>query len=224
MAQGHISLKRIGLDKTNARILGITAGAAFLVVFFLVASFALFQQLNYQNRVIAVKRKAVNQLKADLAARDSLVKSYDAFVSPPQNLIGGTPDGNGPEDGSNAKLVLDALPSKYDFQALATSLERLALDQKVRIQNITGTDDEVSQAQNQSSGSPQPVEMPFEFTVSGDYNGVQNVISVLEHSIRPIQIQTASVTGDQKDLTLKVTAKTYYQPEKTLNIALKVVK
>ncbi len=224
MAQGNISLKRIGVDKTNARILAITAGAAFMIIFFLVASYSLFNQLNYQNRVIAKKRTAVKQLQANLTARDSLVRSYNAFISTPQNLIGGNPDGAGVQDGSNAKLVLDSLPSKYDFPALATSLERLALDQKVRIQSITGTDDEVTQAQNQAIGSPQPVEIPFEFTVSGDYAGIQNVISVLERSIRPIQIQTIKITGDQQDLTLNVAAKTYYQPEKTMNIRSEVVK
>ncbi len=224
MAQGNISLKRIGVDKTNARILGITAASAFLVVFFLVASYSLFNQLTYQNRVIAAKRKAVTQLKANLKARDSLVKSYDAFVSTPQNLIGGQQDGNGPQDGSNAKLVLDSLPSKYDFPALTTSLERVALDNKVKIQSISGTDDEVTQTTNQSSGNPQPIEMPFEFSVNGDYAGVQNVISALERSIRPIQVQTIKLTGDQQALTLAVSAKTFYQPEKSLTIQSKVVK
>src|SRR6476660_5995690 len=115
MAQGQISLKRIGVDKANSRTVGVPAVAGFFTVFFLVASVTLVQQLMYQNKVIGVKKKAVAQLQQNIKASTSLVNSYQAFVSAPQNLIGGNPDGTGAQDGSNAKLVLDALPSKYDF-------------------------------------------------------------------------------------------------------------
>lgn len=219
----QLSMKRIGVDKTNGRIVAITAAAAFLVVFFLVASFSLFSTLTYQNRIIKTKKQAVTQLKKNLTARDSLVRSYKNFAAAPTNFIGGSPTGGGPQDGSNAKLVLDALPSKYDFPALTASLEKVASDQKVSIESITGTDDEVAQA-NQATNSPAPVEIPFEMKVTGDYAAVQRMISAFDHSVRPIQIQKMQITGDQKELSLDVTAKTFYQPEKTLNIRTKVIK
>lgn len=224
MQKGQISLKRVGIDKTNSRIVAITGGAAFLVVFFLVASVALFQQMMYQNKVISTKKKAVTQLEQNIKTSESLMNSYEAFVSGPQNLIGGDPNGSGVQDGSNAKLVLDALPSKYDFPALTTSIEKMLNDQKVKIQSINGTDDTVNQSVTDPSGSPQPVEMPFEVTVGGDYSGIQAVISAFERSIRPIQVQTLEVSGDQQEITLKITAKTFYQPAKTLNIKQQVVK
>jgi Tfp pilus assembly protein PilO len=217
-------MKRIGVDKTNARTVVITAGASFLVVFFLVASFSLFSQLRYQNRIIGAKKKAVTLLKANVKASDSLVASYKTFAIQPQNFIGGNADGQGGQDGSNAKITLDALPSKYDFPALTASLEKIATDQRVSIQDITGNDDEVSQLANQSSNSPQPVEIPFEIKLSGDYAAIQRFVVALERSIRPIQIQTMQVTGDPQTLTLHLTAKTFYQPEKTLNIRTTVVK
>lgn len=224
MANGQVSLKRIGVDKTNTRIVAVAAGSAFLVMFFLVGSYSLFGQLGYQNKVIGVKKKAVTQLKENIAASNSLVNSYSDFVSAPQNLIGGNPAGQGPKDGSNAKLVLDALPSKYDFPALTTSLERVALEQQVRIQNISGTDDEVAQGEQEAAGDPQPVEMPFTLAVSGSYDNIQKVVRALEYSIRPVQVKTLKIAGDQADLTLTVEAKTYYQPEKTLNIRMETVK
>lgn len=216
-------MKRIGVDKTNARIVGVTAGATFLVIFFLVASFSLFSTLTYQNRIISAKKVAVLQLKQNLTARDSLVKSYDSFATAGTNIINGSSSGAGVQDGANPKIVLDALPSKYDFPALAASLEKVASDQQVSIVSITGTDDEVAQS-GQATNSPTPVEIPFQIKVSGDYAGVQRVVNAFDHSIRPIQIQKMQITGDQKELTLDVTAKTYYQPEKTLNIRTKVIK
>jgi hypothetical protein len=224
MSQGQISLKQIGVDKTNSRIVTVTAVSAFLVVFFLMASYMLFGQLMYQNRIISVKKKAVTQLRDNIKARDSLVTSYKAFVSAPENLIGGNPDGNGPNDGGNAKIVLDALPSKYDFPALTASLEKLLLSQQVKIESINGIDDEVTQGEKQSGSKPVALEIPFEFSVSGTYASIQGVIDTLGKSIRPFQIQTTQVTGDQNDLKLKVTGKTFYQPENALKIDMKVVK
>jgi hypothetical protein len=223
MASGQISLKQIGLDKTNTRIVTVTAVSAFLVVFFLMASYMLFKQLMYQNKVIAIKKQAVVQLRTNIQARDSLVTSYKAFASSPQNIIGGSSTGNGPNDGSNAKIVLDALPSHYDFPALTSSLEKLLLSQGVQIDSITGTDDEVTQSTATSGTKPASVEIPFEFNVNGNYNSIRGVIDVLDKSIRPFQILTTEITGDQNDLKLKVTGKTFYQPENALKIDLETV-
>ena len=220
---GQLSIKRIGVDKTNARIVAITAGAAFLVVFFLVASVSLFGTLTYQNRIIKAKRQAVTQLKKNVTALDSLATSYEAFAGSKANFIGGSSEGGGPQDGSNPKLVLDALPSKYDFPALAASMEKVALDQQVTIESFGGADDEVGQS-GQSTNSPAPVDMPFEIKVKGEYINIQRVVDMLDRSIRPIQVQKMKISGDQKELTLELTAKTFYQPEKTLNIRTKVVK
>lgn len=221
---GQLSIKRMGVDKTNARILAITAGAAFLVVFFLVASYSLFSQLTYQNRVIKAKKQAVTQLRENVDASDSLVGSYKAFAGSGQNYIGGTSTGSAAQDGSNAKITLDALPSKYDFPALTSSLEKVAADQKALIQEINGTDDEVAQAGTETSPQPVPIEIPFEIKVGGDFAAIQRVVDAFDRSIRPIQIKTMQVTGDQQLLSLQITAKTFYQPEKTLKLQTKVVK
>lgn len=218
------SSKRALIDQANARVLIITSVAVFVLIFCAVATKALINQSAYQSRVISAKRTAVNQLKNDLPAANDLKASYKAFNSTAQNVLGGDPGGIGPQDGNNAKIVLDALPSNYDFPALATSLEKLLTSQEVQITSITGTDDEVNQGANVSSAAPQPVAMPFNISVTSDYEGIQGVVSTFEHSIRPIQIQTMEIAGDQNNLTLVVTAQTFYQPAKSLNITTTVVK
>jgi hypothetical protein len=224
MSRGQVSLKRVGVDKTNARIVAITGIAAFVVVFSIVASTSLIGQLSYQNRVIGKKRQADNQLESNLKARDSLVTSYKSFVSTPQNIIGGNPGGTGPKDGSNAKIVLDALPSKYDFPALASSLEKVMGDQGVAIKSLTGTDDSVAQAGNASSAEPAAVPVPFEISIEGPANNVRNALTALELSIRPFQVQKIEITGDQQKLDLTISAQTFYQPETALTITQETVK
>lgn len=224
MAKVHVSSKRIMIDKTNARIVGITAVAAFIVVFTLVAAKTLISQASYQNKVINKNKAALQQLKDDIQATNHLVTSYQAFVSTPQNALGGSPTGTGGKDGDNATIVLDALPSEYDFPALATSLEKLVLGQKVQIASITGTDDEVAQSSTQATSKPQPVPMPFSLSVQGSYQNLQSLVGVLNSSIRPFQIKTIQISGDQKSMSMNISAQTYYQPAKSLNITDQVVK
>lgn len=218
------STKRVLIDKANARIVVFVSVAAAIVIFSLVATKTLISQAAYQNRVISAKKTAVTQLKGDIASLDKLRTSYNAFNGTVQNVLGGNPQGVGAQDGSNAKIVIDALPSSYDFPGLTTSLETLLANQKVQITSISGTDDEVAQSANKSSGTPVPVPIPFQVVVAGNYTDVQNVISVFEHSIRPIQVKTMDITGANGKLTLTISAQTYYQPAKSLGITKTVVK
>jgi Tfp pilus assembly protein PilO len=224
MPGNAISTKRRLIDQANTRIVAYVGVAAFLVVFSLVATKTLIGQAAYQNRVISKKKAAVTQLKTDIAASSQLKTAYDAFTGTSQNVLGGDPSGVTSKDGNNAKIILDALPSNYDFPGLTTSLEALLGNQQVQITSITGTDDEVAQSTNQSSVTPQPVAIPFTVSVNGDYTGIQNTVSAFEKSVRPMQIQSLTFAGNQGKLTLSVAAQTYYQPAKSLNIKKVVVK
>lgn len=223
MARVNSSTKRTLITKANSTMVISTAVAAFVVVFCLVASKTLLSQANYQNKVIGVKKDAVSQLKDNIAARDSLVSSYKAFVDTPQNILGGNPTGTGEQDGDNAKLILDSLPSKYDFPALVASLEKMANSQGLQIVSITGTDQEAEQ-QGSAEGAPQAVPMPFELQVSGSYEAVQGLVKMFGNSIRPFQIQTIELSGGQTNMTATINAQSFYQPEKTFKVQTEVLK
>ena len=136
------STKRILIDKTNARIVVVTAVAVFLSVFSLIAIKSLSSQASYQNRVISARNSALSQVKADLNATTDLEASYQAFIDQPQNILGSSPQASaGSNDGNNAKIILDALPSAYDFPAMVTSVEKMLTSQSVTIQSISGTDE-----------------------------------------------------------------------------------
>ena len=219
-----ISTKRVLIDKANTTVVTLTSVAVFVLIFCAVAVNTLARQAAYQNRVISGKKAALKQLTEDNDTVDKLKTSYNAFISTTQNVLGGNTNGIGDHDGNNADIILDALPSYYDFPALTTSLEALMTAEKVQIQSISGTDDEAAQATNNTSTTPAPVDMPFTLTAQGTYGNVQNLVGAFEKSIRPIQIQTLNVSGTTDEIVLNVTAKTYYQPAKSLNITQTVVK
>jgi len=221
----QISTKRLAISKSNAQMVAAVAIASFVAVFCLVASKAVFSQNRYQGRVISAKEKAHDQLQANLAAFDKLSTSYKIFDTKNPNLIGGNINGSGDNDGSNSKLILDALPPSYNFPALAASLEKILSSQGLKVSAITGTDDQVAQQSNSSSPTPQPIEMPFTFTVNNaNYTQISQLTAMLQRSIRPIQIDTVNLSGSVNDMTATFTAHTYYQPAKSLNVTKKVIK
>jgi hypothetical protein len=221
--QVKLSNKRALITKTQSTIVLVTATAAFVLIFTAFGVKTLLSQASYQNRVIAAKKDAVRTLEDNLESREALIQKYKAFVNTQQNKLGGDPRGGGPQDGDNAKITLDALPSKYDFPALATSLDKLLLDQNLRIQSITGTDDEVAQTVV-PAGDPQPVAIPFQVSVSGSYGSMQRLVDAFDRSIRPIKIHNLQMSGGEGDMNMTVTAETYYQPEKTFTLTKEVVK
>lgn len=221
MVKLAVSNKRIQIDKANATVVIMASLAAFMFTFTLFAGKALLSQRSYQSRVIREKTGALKQLKANVKATDSLVESYKKFVDQSVNVIGGSAKGTGDLSGDNAKIILDALPSKYDFPAMATSLEKMFKASNYKLDSITGEDDELAQYE---STAAQLVEMPFQVVLSGNYDGLNSAITTMERSIRPFHINELTFKAAEKELTLTLVAKTFYQPEKSLNITTKDVK
>lgn len=215
------STKRLQVDQAVKSMVIFLAITAFLIVFCLAACRALLSQRAYQSRVIDEKTKALAQLKANNASATQLVGSYKAFVASPVNIIEGLVEGTGDRDGDNAKIVLDALPSKYDFPALATSLDKLSDGRGFTIESINGVDDELNQALITDPSTA--IEIPFELSASGNFASIQDFILTLERSIRPITIRNIAIGGNDNQLTINVAAKTYYQPEKKITVTKKVI-
>jgi hypothetical protein len=222
-----LSSKRLQIDKANATVTIVVAIASFLTISSLVMTKSLLARRSYQARVVSEKKKAADQLEKNIKAVDQLKVAYAEFIEKSPNAIGGLRDapatGAGERDGDNAKITLDALPSKYDYPAVTTSLEKLLTQRNFKIESITGIDEEILQ-KDKVEANPTPVGMPFEFIVISNYDPITDLLKVLEKSIRPIQVQSLTLTAKDKTVQLELNAKTFYLPEKTLNITKRAVK
>lgn len=223
MPKGQLSAKRIAIDRANTAVLIAVGLTTFIAVFSIIAGKALLAQRSYQSKVIDKKETALKQLKSNVKEAEKLTVSYREFNGAVTNVLGGNPKGSGDKDGENARIVLDALPSKYDFPALATSINKLVASNNFALESIAGTDDEVNQENKQSSDSPAPVDMPFTVASRFPASEGKRFLELFERSIRPIQIQKISITGKDTQLEISITAKTYYQPAKTLNVKSETV-
>lgn len=209
----RVSNKHLKIDKANTLVLVATAVTTVIVVFSLVAAQSLWKQISYQNKVISLRSKANAQLEKNIKSVDTLKTAFEAFENSTESVIG-TAD-------KNSKIVLDALPSKYDFPALATSLEGLITGSGSSVSSITGTDDEANAKQD--SITPQPVEIPFNISAKSNFTSGQKLLADLQRSIRPFQITSLGLSGSDGNLQVTITGKTYYQPEKKLEIEQKVI-
>lgn len=215
MAQKNTSVKHSQIDKTNTTMFIVIGIASAVLSFSVVSCIYLYKRMSYQSRVIDRRtgiEKLLNKNKSEL---DKLVESYQSFDTAQESVIG-TKD-------NNSKIVLDALPSKYDFPALATSIEKIMnLTGGISARNITGTDLEATAAQ--SLPNPVPVEIPLTIGGAASYENIQKLVNNLQLSIRPMRVTKVLFNGEQSKMNFTIYLTTYYMPAKNLEIQSEEVK
>src|SRR5581483_5968667 len=189
--------KGVKINGTESKVLVTMAIIVAVSMFCLISSKQLLKQASYQRKVINSKNAAANQLKQNVTAAQSLVQKYDLFNNTNPNIIGGknTKDQNAvPPDGDNSRIVLDALPSKYDFPALLTSLYKLMGSESISSPSVSATDQSETASQP-ASASPSPVAMPLAISGTGSYSSILAFVSDLEKSVRPFDVTSISLSG-----------------------------
>ncbi len=224
VTSGHKSQKHEIISKTNTNMVIAIGIATFVVVFCAFASKALISQSFYQGRVVAEKEKALKQLKENESAVVDLKKTYDAFQSESQNILGGNPSGDGALDGSNAQLVLDALPNKYDYPALSSSFEKILRDGGYEIGTIGGAEDTSLAENNEATSDAKPIEVSYGFSVTSSLDGTKTLLRTLENSIRPMYVDSLRIQTSASTLTTRVELRTYFTQPKTFQLGSKEVK
>lgn len=227
------SIKHLQINKANNLIFVAVALASIVTVFSLMSAKALLSQSGYQRKVLKARNDSVKQLQDNIKAANSLKQQYEIFAKDNPNILGGqggSNPGTGPKDGDNSRIVLDALPSQYDFPALMSSLEKIMTNRNLKIQGLGGTDagdtltaDSGSTIVAAPGGTTQPVQMPFSISVQTNYLSTLDLIKDLEHSIRPIDVTTISLNGSTDTMTMSLQGATYYQPSVSLQITQKEV-
>lgn len=209
--------KREQIKHANRTMFVWVAVASVAVSFFLVAAQFLYQQWSYNNRVLAAKSKAADTLNRNITNAKTLRENVNALVG---NLDLATMK-TSPED-TNTKVILDALPSKLDTTALATSLQAIVARSGVSIETID-VPGSLSQA-GDSQADTSPVEQKFTITTIGTYDKIRSMVVDLERSIRPIKLTGIKLAGSDAAMRATIEGTTYYQPSKTISIKQQVVK
>ncbi len=218
--------KKIDLEKSKSRSTLIVAGLAVVIIFCLVGSKQLLSLAVYQRKVINARNAAVKQVNKNLANVASLDQSYKLFDETDPNIIGGknTTDTEAqPPDGNNARIVLNALPSKYDFPALISSVYKIMANNHVSSPAVTATDQSLT-IDDKPTANPQPLQIPMVISGTANYKSVLTVMKDLERSIRPFDMTIVELTGSNGTMTFSITGSTYYQPARIVDTTTKEIK
>lgn len=221
----HKSVKHEIIDKTNSRVLIAVGVATFIFIFSIFAVRALISQSLYHGRVIREKELALRLIDENKDTVEDLKQSYEAFEAESINILGGNPTGQGALDGSNTKLVLDALPGTYDYPALSSSFEKILRDGGYDIGAIGGSEDSsLAESSKKATKNVKPIEIPYEFTVNSDTEGIKRLLDTLERSIRPMYVDSLEIQAGDTVLQAQVNLRTYFTQPKTFEVSTKVVK
>ena len=220
-----ISVKQLKTDKANTTIIIILSICSFIFVFSVIASKTLISQYSYQSRVTKAQQNTLSILNTDKSSAQQLITSFNTFNALNPNIIGGSSSLiQTNQDGTNSKIILDALPSSYDFPATITSFENLLNVPNLSVSNLSGSDTAATAAAP-AAASPSTstatvpvtaptgtVAVPITFTVTGSYSTNISALQNLENSIRPVGIDGIDFTGSDSASNMVVTAHTYYLP------------
>jgi len=232
-----ISIKQLKTDKANTTIIIILSICSFVFVFSIIASKTLISQYSYQSRVTKAQQSTLSILNTDKSSAQQLITSFNTFDALNPNIIGGSSNLiQTNQDGTNSKIILDALPTSYDFPATITSFENLLNIPNLNITSLSGSDTiappvaapttatGTTTATAPATSPAGPIAVPITFTVSGLYSTNISALQSLENSIRPVSITSVDFSGSDTTSNMVVEAQTYYLPSKGFTTSEETIK
>lgn len=207
--------KRQQISAANKTVFAWIIAASIVIGICGVISQFLLRELFFNNKILSALSKTNTTLTQNIQAYDSLKTDVTKLVADTNlNLL---------KKGANStalQVIIDALPTEENRSALATSMQNEVLGPAgITLNSFTIADDG-------SQGPAATVEgvasFEFTFAMTGSYAQIQQAIHNMERSIRPITVESIELQGSASQLKASITAATYYQPAK--NVDLKDVK
>lgn len=192
--------KRQAIEKAKSTVLTTVVIASIVVSFAVVTINFLWNLRDYNTQVLGQKQEARDTLEENVANAEELKTQFEIF-----------------EQGDiKSQDVLDALPSKYDFAAIITSIDALAKRSGMALDGFIGVDE--SEEAVQTAVEPEPIEIPFTVTVVGRYDDLEKFVDNLDRSIRPMRIDSIIIGGNDNNIEAEIAITTYYQPQADVGV------
>ncbi len=223
-----ITSKKLQIDRAQSTTLIVLAVAVIVCLFSLISAKRLWSQAAFQRHVVNARRESAAALKKDVTSAKQLISNYDTVIANNQkadNVLGGnntTSQKAQPPDGDNPSIILDALPSTYDFPALISSVSHLLSSNGIINPGISGSD-QSGTVSSLPAGSPSPIPIQLSISAAGNLKSIKRVINDLERSIRPFDVTNVQLSGNDDNMAVTLTMRTYFQPATSLTIGSKAV-
>lgn len=207
--------KRQQIHAANKVVFAWIIAASIVVGICGVVAQFLVRQLMFNNQIYGALLTTNKTLEENIKTYDTLKSNIVKYVAD-SNL-------NALRKGENStalQVIIDALPTEENRSALATSMQSEVL-------GPTGVTIDSFSVMNSDAGTSSTtgavkdtdaVSFGFSFSITGSYVQVQQAIRNMERSIRPITIQSITIQGTSDKLSANISAVTYYQPAKDVQL------
>jgi len=217
--------KRQQITNANKLIFLWVIGAAVALSICGVGIQFLFRQAAFNQKIISAKSSTQSTLASNIENARELKGKIDNLLAD-TNLASVKAD---PTD-STLKVVLDALPTKDDKSALASSLQQVILPKSgialTELSTIGQSGSELIDATADPEAAPAATALTsgFDLGATGSYDQIKNMLYDLERTIRPINITKISLEGTDSSLRVTAGGVTYYLPERTVELGKRMIK
>lgn len=218
--------KRTQIEATNRVMFIWVAGVSVLLGFTIVGSIFLVQMIFFNEKVLAEKGKTVATLDVN---NKNIVELQDQVRALDTNQA--LASIKTPSEDKAIQVVLDALPSDANSLALGASLQEKLLANisgltlnSLQVDAVAGIESLNESANYASSSAVGENEISFNFSVSGSQVALKQVLVNLEKSIRTINVTSLQIENEGTGLNMKINAKAYYEPARTVELKDKTVK
>ena len=210
------------IEATSRNVFMWVVIASVVLVTTVVVLFFLFKQFKFNNQVIKAENTAVKTLRDNITQYDLLKKQVDKLVA--SDALSSVRNASSSD---NLQVVLDALPATSDSTGFAASLQNIIAPssgvslESIIIPGTTSVSATANETQQTVASTPQ--EIAYQVEVVGSYAAIQDFITKLEKTIRPVSIEMLDLSGTDNMLRASLQLKTYYQPEKNISITKKAI-
>ena len=221
--------KRQQITKANQIMFLSIAGVSVIVGFSIVLIIFLVQYIWFHEKVIVEKLKTVAVLERNLEEAPKL-KDNVRELNTNEDLRKTRLD----ESDSALQSVLDALPADANSAAMAASLQTKLLSgvpgvaiESIKVQPVGGleTDDKASSSSRKSSrSSSNSINFSFSVSTSTNQDGLRQVLTQIEKSIRPFTIKILNVETQGSRVVMSAQGVGYYLPGQKVELKEKVVR
>lgn len=213
--------KRTQIAKANRTMFLWIAIASAIVGVGIVVSIFLFQNLIYNEKVLAEKLNTVATLENNNAVVDDLKDQVRVLDT---NTALSSVKAN-PNDQA-LQVILDALPAEPNSLALGSSLQNKLLTgipglsvEVLQVDPVVGAETTTA-ASDVVAGTN---EITFKLAVRGDQAALRQVLERLEHSIRTIVITSFRIEQNGATAEMTIQGKAFYEPAKSIELQDKKV-
>ncbi len=175
----------------------------------------LMQQLMFNNKIYGVLSSTSTTLENNNKAYDGLKADVTKLIAN-DNL---TALRKG-ENSTALQVIIDALPTEENKAAFATSMQSEVLGPSGAVLSSFSVAEEgdASTASSTTPGTKGPIPFDCNFVIMGNYTQIQLALRNMERSIRPITINSVDIQGTASNMQATITATTYYQPPKDVQL------